>query len=87
MLPLRLGKGTFATVYKAIKRDTGRWYAVKVIQRSRFRPKDDKSNDMFMREITILESLDHPNICRLEEKFIEDYTISEHIHLETLTAR
>ncbi|KAH0828081.1 kinase-like domain-containing protein [Lanmaoa asiatica] len=72
-----LGKGSFATVMKAISRSTGQWFAIKMIQESKVRrvtANDNKSDSekgmsAFMREIAILEDLDHPNICKLKEVF------------------
>ena len=72
-----LGKGSFATVMKAISRTTGQWFAIKMIQESKVRrvtvndnkSDGDKAESAFMREIAILEDLDHPNICKLKEVF------------------
>ncbi|KAI9571653.1 kinase-like domain-containing protein [Boletus coccyginus] len=72
-----LGKGSFATVMKAISRTTGQWFAIKMIHESKVRrvsandnkSDGDKAEHAFMREIAILEDLDHPNICKLKEVF------------------
>ncbi|KAH7888959.1 kinase-like domain-containing protein [Phlebopus sp. FC_14] len=75
-----LGKGSFATVMKAISRATGQWFAIKMIQESKIRrqpdnktkdgEKDEKEKETsLVREISILEGLDHPNICKLKEVF------------------
>jgi ser/thr/tyr protein kinase RAD53 len=93
-----LGRGTFATVMKAMSRETGEWFAVKIIHGNKVRPTTSPTsaaaaaangdgNDVvvrggsnnnnhhhhqlqsFGREISILETLDHPNICRLRETF------------------
>ncbi|KAL4073772.1 kinase-like domain-containing protein [Scleroderma yunnanense] len=76
-----LGKGSFATVMKAISRATGQWYAIKMIQESRIRraaaqdnsrqTDKDQKDCAFIREISILETLDHVNICKLKEVFRE----------------
>ncbi|PCH35867.1 Pkinase-domain-containing protein [Wolfiporia cocos MD-104 SS10] len=73
-----LGKGSFAVVMKAIHRETGHWYAVKVMQRNRLRHVDDGTteNQKFDREISILQRLDHPNICQLKDVFHEPHTIN-----------
>ncbi|OCH87633.1 Pkinase-domain-containing protein [Obba rivulosa] len=68
-----LGKGSFATVMRAMHRPTGQWYALKVIQRSRLRSGDSQS---FSREISILERLQHPNICQFKEAIMEEHTIN-----------
>ncbi|KAK2463294.1 hypothetical protein APHAL10511_004949 [Amanita phalloides] len=65
-----LGKGSFATVRKAVSRSTGEWYAVKMIQDSK-RGKGVR-NTALAREITIMERLKHPNICELKEVFFQD---------------
>ncbi|KAF8843053.1 Pkinase-domain-containing protein [Paxillus ammoniavirescens] len=78
-----LGKGSFATVMKAISRSTGQWFAIKMIQESKVRrvtatenkSNTDKEETAFMREIAILESLDHPNICKLKEVFRDQGSI------------
>ncbi|KAH9988445.1 kinase-like domain-containing protein [Russula compacta] len=55
-----LGRGTFATVMKAMARTTGEC--------------NHNSNQLqnLAREISILETLDHPNICRLRETFVPE---------------
>ena len=65
-----LGKGSFATVRKAVSRTTGELYAVKMIQDSK-RGKGVR-NTALAREITIMERLKHPNICELKEVFFQD---------------
>ncbi|KAI9067527.1 Pkinase-domain-containing protein [Trametes sanguinea] len=81
-----LGKGSFATVMKALNKAEGTWYAVKIIQGNKLRKglshatlngaqTNDKSNN-FAREINILERLKHPNICQLKEVFFEQYSIN-----------
>ncbi|EPQ57134.1 Pkinase-domain-containing protein, partial [Gloeophyllum trabeum ATCC 11539] len=75
----QLGKGTFASVYKAIHKETGQWYAVKIIDLSKVRKpteadangKPKSKTSTFGREIMILESLQHPNICQLKEAFFQ----------------
>ncbi|KAI0369628.1 Pkinase-domain-containing protein [Pilatotrama ljubarskyi] len=81
-----LGKGSFATVMKALHKEEGKWYAVKMIQANKLRKglsnaslngaqTNDKSTN-FAREINILERLHHPNICQLKEVFFESYSIN-----------
>ena len=72
----RLVKGSFATVVSAIERATGDTYAVKIIHRNKFKAKNSETMKMFLREISILEGLDHPNICRLKDAFFGE-TICE----------
>lgn len=79
-----LGKGSFASVYRAMHRATGLWYAVKMIQVDKIKKSamngggdpDAKKAAGFAREISILESLSHPNICQLKETFFQENNIS-----------
>ncbi|KXN90631.1 putative serine/threonine-protein kinase fhkC [Leucoagaricus sp. SymC.cos] len=70
-----LGKGSFATVMKAIERSTGKWYAIKIITEKHNRP-SDQSRFAFSREIDIMKRLKHPNICELKEVFYQDNGIN-----------
>ncbi|KAG1739300.1 kinase-like domain-containing protein [Suillus lakei] len=72
-----IGKGSFATVMKAVSRATGQWYAIKVIQDHKVKRATANSNETaFAREISILERLHHPNICQMKEAFFEDNSIN-----------
>lgn len=78
-----LGKGSFAKVMKAICRETGKWYAVKMIHGKSLRnsgqtaEQQDEQQANFTREIVIMERMKHPNICELKEFFVqEDSAIS-----------
>ena len=66
---------------KALHRASGEWYAVKIIHGSKIRGGDDAKLVAFMREITILESLDHANICSLKERFFDESRGDENIYL------
>ncbi|KAJ9097700.1 hypothetical protein QFC21_004737 [Naganishia friedmannii] len=61
-----LGTGTFAEVKKAIEVETGVVRAIKCITKHKF-ANNPKTMQLFQREVSILESLDHENICRLIE--------------------
>ena len=62
----RLGKGSYSSVYKVMKKNTNIFRAMKVI------PKNyQKDNDEILREIDILKNLDHPNVMKIYE-FLED---------------
>ncbi|KLO16032.1 Pkinase-domain-containing protein [Schizopora paradoxa] len=76
-----LGKGSFATVVSAIERATGETYAVKIIHRNKFKAKNQETLKMFLREISILEGLEHHNICRLKDAFFGEtiYLVLEYI--------
>jgi serine/threonine/tyrosine protein kinase RAD53 len=71
-----LGKGSFATVMKAVNRETGVWYAVKMIKdKTAGRGGEQQGqirNAAIAREINIMEKLKHPNICELKEVFLEE---------------
>ncbi|ESK93832.1 likely protein kinase [Moniliophthora roreri MCA 2997] len=69
-----LGRGSFATVFRAISKTTGEWYAVKMIQESRRTGKEESSssNVNLQREIAIMQELHHPNICELKDVFVCD---------------
>ncbi|KAH8825103.1 kinase-like domain-containing protein [Flagelloscypha sp. PMI_526] len=82
-----LGKGTFATVMKAVKRATGEPVAIKMIHKQLRKklqregdstiggssPDDsDPTSVAFRREIEVMEKMDHPNICGLRETFWDD---------------
>jgi len=85
-----LGRGTFATVMKAMSRTTGEWWAVKIIHTQKLRASNNNNNNNdnpggennnrkdsahlagLAREVSILEQLNHPNICRLRETFVPE---------------
>lgn len=81
----QLGKGSFATVMKALHKETGRWYAVKMIQRRSLRRSTNNAQGLFQsittdsaltREAKIMEKLVHPNICQLKEIYWDETYIS-----------
>ena len=62
----RIGKGSYGSVFKVMKKNTNLIRAMKVI------PKNfQKDNDEILREINILKNLDHPNVMKIYE-FLED---------------
>ena len=76
-----LGKGSFATVMKAMSRTTGDWFAVKMINHSKALRNGEPAGgnntnaartSSFAREISIMEKLKHPNICELKEVFFQE---------------
>lgn len=80
-LGIELGKGSFASVYKAMHRVSGQWFAVKMIQADKVKKSaangngvdvDPRKATAFAREISILEQLSHPNICQLKETFFDE---------------
>ncbi|KAJ8518308.1 hypothetical protein ONZ45_g4597 [Pleurotus djamor] len=77
-LSIELGKGSFATVMKAVHLATGEWVAIKMIQDKKSSANgthggsdSNTKKNAFFREISIMEKLKHPNICELREVFIQ----------------
>lgn len=66
----RAGKGKFSTVYRAKAKDGGDLVALKKIQI--FDMMDEKSREKCLKEIRLVQQLDHPNIIRYLDSFIED---------------
>ncbi|MCA9225273.1 MAG: serine/threonine protein kinase, partial [Planctomycetales bacterium] len=60
-----IGAGTFARVYRAVHRDTGRIMAVKVLRR-RFR-EEPAQLEQFLREARMGMKLRHPNIVAIHD--------------------
>lgn len=75
-----LGKGTFATVMKALERATGIERAIKMIHNKPTGSPESEENrrKQLVREIEIMKSLKHPNICGLHKVFEQnDGALSE----------
>ncbi|KAF9023946.1 Pkinase-domain-containing protein [Hymenopellis radicata] len=65
-----LGKGAFATVMRAVERETGLFVAVKMIHAKNLgREEADQRETQLDREIAIIASLKHPNICGFKKMF------------------
>ncbi|OBZ73423.1 CBL-interacting protein kinase 11 [Grifola frondosa] len=72
-----IGRGAYATVFKATHHTERRSYAIKVIRRDglrEFMTTDGAS--IYEREIAALETLFHPNICYMKEVFYTRGNIS-----------
>lgn len=73
-----LGKGAFAVVKRAVERETGELFAVKVIPRKRV-----LAGLAVRREVEILTKLDHANVVRLQECFDNNpstiYVVMEYV--------
>jgi ser/thr/tyr protein kinase RAD53 len=77
-----LGKGSFATVMKALCRENGHWYAVKMIHNKNLKRSVTKHinghtvsvdpSKALHKEVQILQRLQHPNICQLKEVYYEE---------------
>lgn len=61
-----LGRGAYAIVKKALHRETGARYAIKIIDKKNLEEEDESSLHM---EVEILSQMDHPNVVRLVEIF------------------
>ncbi|KAM9187310.1 serine/threonine-protein kinase DCLK3 [Dugong dugon] len=73
-----IGDGNFALVKECRHRDTRQAYAMKIIDKSRLKGKED----MVDSEIFIIQSLSHPNIVKLHEVYEtarEVYLIMEYV--------
>ncbi len=65
-----IGSGTFARVYRAVHKKTGKVVAVKVLRR---RLSDSESHSsLFIREGELGQTLDHPNIVHVHEVYSQD---------------
>ena len=78
--PLELiGQGSFGKVFKVKQISTGNIYAMKVVSKI-WHFQDGNKN--FLREISILKKLDHPNVLKIYEYFSNDkyyYFIMEYV--------
>ena len=66
----KVGKGSFGSVYKVVDIKTGIIRAMKVIKKDNVHYKDDEK--CFLKEIEILSKLEHPNIIKIIEYFVDD---------------
>ena len=76
----KLGKGSFGSVFKVKHKITGEIRAMKIIKNN---PNNDGSqivSEKFLKEIQVLKELEHPNIIKIFEYYIDDkyhYIITE----------
>lgn len=64
-----IGKGKFAIVYRALRKTDNLVVALKRINVDAI---DEKARDKCLKEVRLLQSLDHPNIIRYMDSFITD---------------
>jgi len=64
-----LGEGQFATVFKALDKETGQIVAVKKIKMGSRAEAEDGINRTALREIKLLQELHHPNVISLMDVF------------------
>ena len=60
-----LGKGGCGVIWKGLSREDGQVYAIKIV-------KSDQITNAVTREIAILQTLSHPNICGMKDTIRED---------------
>ncbi len=74
----KLGSGTFGKVYQVVHLPTKQKRAMKVVKVDTVNYQDDEQD--FLKEIQLLSLLDHPNIIKIYEYFVDDvyyYIITE----------
>ena len=69
----KLGKGSFGSVYKVEHKITKEIRAMKIIKRNIFSNNEKKINNKFVKEIQVLKELEHPNIVKIFEYYIDDH--------------
>ena len=72
---MKIGQGSFASVYRALHKKTNHMIALKVYEKKNL--KDSRSSEALKREIFILAMIRHENIVCLHE-VIDSRT---HVHL------
>ena len=77
----RVGKGFYAKVHRCVERATGQTYAVKSIDVRPLRLRENFSRGRLMREVDILQRLDHPSIIRLVEATWNNAEAADHLLL------
>ncbi|POY73642.1 hypothetical protein BMF94_3177 [Rhodotorula taiwanensis] len=70
----QIGKGSFATVRKGVRRRDGLMVAIKIIQKARFM-NNPKTMEMIAREIKIIQTLEHRFCVRCYDYFEDDQRI------------
>ena len=76
----KLGKGGFGSVYKVQSYKTSKICAMKVVRIQCIKFQDDEQK--FLKEIEVLCKLEHPNIIKIYEYFMDDvnyYLITEYV--------
>ena len=76
----KLGKGSFGSVYKVKNKITGEIRAMKIIRNTSINDSNGEANKKFLKEIQVLKELEHPNIIKIFEYYIDNkyhYIITE----------
>lgn len=74
----KLGEGTFGKVYKTLHNPSNQYRAMKLVRKENVKFQDD--DRVFLKEIQVLSKLDHPNIIKVYEYFIDKkfyYVVTE----------
>ena len=82
-----LGRGTFATVFKAKDEDEGKTVAIKKLHPQCV--KNEKQSQRFEREVRVCQSLDHPNIIKVYSSAVTGkvaYLVMEYLEAENLSS-
>ena len=66
----KLGEGSFGAVYKVREKSSNIMRAMKVIKKETLEEQDDEQ--VFLKEIEILKSIDHPNIVKIFEYYSDE---------------
>jgi serine/threonine protein kinase len=69
----KIGSGSFAKVYTAIQKTTGKKIALKVIPKKEI--KNERIRQRLMREIKIMQELKHDNIVDYIERKLKIYIL------------
>jgi len=76
----KLGKGSFGSVFKVKHKITGEIRAMKIIKNTSVDDRAGADNVKFLKEIQVLKELDHPNIIKIFEYYVDNknhYIITE----------
>ena len=76
----KLGKGSFGNVYKVKHKISGNIRAMKVIKNNTIIRNDEKMKKQYLKEIQVLKELEHPNIIKIYEYYMDSkyhYIITE----------
>jgi eukaryotic-like serine/threonine-protein kinase len=91
-----VGAGTFARVYRAVHKETGKMYAVKVLRKSLSNPKGTHPKtsqplklyiELFRREGEFGMKLKHPNIVEIHEVYSRPHGLTHYIVMDFIEGR
>lgn len=71
-----LGKGNFAKVYKVKSKETGKFFAAKIFEKSEVK-KSDKLRNALLSELKIMRMIDHPYCLKMHHVYEGD----QHIYM------